>query len=164
MKMNNNWKFIIVVLLVLLLSFAIIQTVDISKVTLFDSMNLFTYFGVLIGFAITVYTFGLSLLDQIKLNINQHKKFEDAKKLELKSKLNNSFVQLKENIWLIFVSIILIAIFSILKLIPNNYIDNVEKYKIPETINMSLFMLTTFAVYDIIKTIFGLTSIKNELE
>lgn len=162
--MNNNWKFIIVVLLVLLLSFAIIQTVDISKVTLFDSMNLFTYFGVLIGFAITVYTFGLSLLDQIKLNINQHKKFEDAKKLELKSKLNNSFVQLKENIWLIFVSIILIAIFSILKLIPNNYIDNVEKYKIPETINMSLFMLTTFAVYDIIKTIFGLTSIKNELE
>jgi multisubunit Na+/H+ antiporter MnhB subunit len=162
--MNNNWKFFFVVWFILLLSFAIIQNVDISKITLFDSMNLFTYFGVLIGFAITVYTFGLSLLDEIKLNIKQHKKFDDAKKLELKSKLNNSFIQLKENIWLIFIAIILIAIFSILKLIPNNYIDNVEKYKIPETVNMSLFILTTFAVYDIIKTIFGLTSIKNELE
>lgn len=164
MKMNKrNIVPILVVLLTIVLSFYLVQKTEVELLSIFESFSLFTYFGVLIGFAITIYTFGLSMIGDIKRNIDNIKEITKEEKKEMFLGLKNGFNQIKQNIWLIFVGIILVVIFSILKNIENPFGWNVEKYQIPETINLTLFILSTIAMYDIMKTMFNLSEINMEL-
>lgn len=165
--MNKNRKRILLSLLVIVLlaivSNIIVRNSNIAKFSMFETSNLFTYFGVLIGFSLTVYTFGLSMVSDIKTKINEHEKLNTKQKDKMLNSLISGFVQIKEDIWLIFYSIILIVVFGFLKEIPNPFGWEVDKFKIPETINLTLFITTTISMWDIMKTLFNLGEINLEL-
>lgn len=154
---------VIIILVTLVASNFIIKYTRIEHMVFFKPSSLFTYFGVLIGFSITIYTFGLSMIGDIKRNIDKDIKFTKKIKEEIFIGLKNGFNQIKEDIWMIFVCIILVIIFSVLKGIPNPFGWEVEKYNIPETVYLTLFILATISMYDIIKTMFNLSDINMEL-
>ena len=53
--------------------------------------------------------------------------------------------------------------FAIAKEIPNPFNWQVEKYKLPDTANLTLFATTTIAMWDIMQTLFNLSEINLEL-
>ncbi len=75
----------------------------------------------------------------------------------------SGFTEIKQDIWLIFYAIILVIIFAIANEIVNPFGWEVEQYKIPETAFLSLFVLSTFAIFDIMRTLFNLSEINLEL-
>lgn len=153
----------LVIIIIGVISNIIIRMTTIASFSMFDTTNLFTYFGVLIGFSLTVYTFGLSMVSDIKSKIEANEKLSDDKKKKISNSLISGFVQIKEDIWLIFYSIIAIVVFAVAKQIPNPFGWDVVKWMFPETINLTLFITTTIAMWDIMKTLFNLGEINLEL-
>lgn len=141
----------------------LVRTTKISSFAIFEPTNLFTYFGVLIGFALTIYTFGLSMISDIKNKIDNHTKLSENKKNEMYSSLVSGFAEIKGDIWLIFYSILFVIFFSIAKEIPNPFGWRIEQYNLPETANLTLFITTTIAMWDIMQTLFNLSEINLEL-
>ncbi len=141
----------------------IVRTTPVSSFSIFDTTNLFTYFGVLIGFALTIYTFGLSMVSDIKSKIDNHEKFTPEQKTKMYSSLVSGFGQIKGDIWLIFYSILIVIGFAIAKEIPNPFDWKVEGWKLPDTANLTLFITTTIAMWDIMQTLFNLAEINLEL-
>ena len=146
-----------------MISNIIIRNSNISNFSIFESTNLFTYFGVLIGFSITIYTFGLSMVSEIKSKIDSKEEITEDKKVLMYNQLISGFQEIKEDIWFIFYSIIVIIFFAIAKEISNPFGWNVMHFKIPETVNMTLFITTTYGMWDIMKTLFNLSEINFEL-
>lgn len=167
MKMNKKNSRILLFTLVIgiigAISNILVVNTNVCTFSIFETSNLFTYFGVLIGFALTIYTFGLSMVNDIKQKIDGHKKLNEAEKLKSYESLVSSFGQIKQDIWLIFYSILIVICFSVAKEVTNPFGWNVEKYKLPETINLTLFVTTTIAMWDIMQTLFNLSEINFEL-
>lgn len=139
------------------------RTTNVCIFALFESTSLFTYFGVLIGFALTIYTFGLSMLDGIKQKVNTHTTLTPQNKIDINAKLVAGFHQIKEDIWFIFYSILFVIMFAVLKEVVNPFGWKVEYLKLPETINLTLFLMTTLAMWDIMKALFNLSEINFSL-
>lgn len=159
-------RYILVFLFIAIISVVsnfIARTTTICSYSLFESSSLFTYFGVLIGFALTIYTFGLSMVDGIKQKVDNHLSLTQTQKTEIYQNLVNGFDQIKSNIWFIFYSILFVIAFSIAKEITNPFGWEIESWKIPETGNLTLFLTTTVAMWDIMKTLFNLSEINFEL-
>lgn len=166
MKNNSNFRKLFNFILVLFIGFIsnyLVRETKISSFEIFKTSNLFTYFGVLIGFALTIYTFGLSMVSDIKSKIDSHKKLSKDKKEQMYLSLISGFGEIKGDIWLIFYSILLIISFSIAKEITNPFGWRVEYLRLPETINLTLFITTTVAMWDIMQTLFNLSEINLEL-
>ena|SRR5690554_173569 len=165
-KRNKIKRYLITILIFIIIGIAshllAIKT-QVAELTIFNSLSLFTYFGVLIGFSLTIYTFGLSMVVDIKKNISLMTELSEENKTILYEKLVSGFTEIKQDIWLIFYSIILVITFAIAKEIVNPFGWQVEQYKIPETAFLSLFVLSTFAIFDIMRTLFNLSEINLEL-
>jgi hypothetical protein len=161
-KTKKNYL-ILIILGSLIISNCLVEKFDFQSLTIFSPASLFTYFGVLIGFSITIYTFGLSLVSNIKDKIITNSKLNQTEKNKIQKNLFTGFTEIKDDIWIIFIALISVIIFSIAKLIENPFDFDVEKYKIPETINLTLFIITSIAMWDIIKTLFNLAEINFEL-
>lgn len=166
MKTNKTKRFLFTTLIVSaigIISNYLVRTTPVSSFAIFETANLFTYFGVLIGFALTIYTFGLSMVSDIKSKIDNHKKLTDEQKKKMYLSLVSGFGEIKGDIWLIFYSILIVIGFAIAKEIPNPFNWQVEKYKLPDTANLTLFITTTIAMWDIMQTLFNLSEINLEL-
>lgn len=146
-----------------LISNCLVRNTSIASFSIFDANNLFTYFGVLIGFALTIYTFGLSMVSDLKSKIDLSKKYDAEKKASLYHKLISGFSEIKSDIWMIFYSIIAVIFFAIASEIPCPISFGVVKFRIPETVNLTLFISTTIAMWDIMQTLFNLAEINLEL-
>lgn len=155
-------SFLIIGIIGIISNFLVRDTI-VSTFSIFDTTNLFTYFGVLIGFALTIYTFGLSMVTDITNKIDANTKFTKDQKSKIYESLIEGFNQIKNDIWLIFYSILIVISFSIAKEITNPFILNVETMKIPETVNLTLFITTTISMWDIMQTLFNLSEINLEL-
>jgi hypothetical protein len=154
---------IIITVIVTIISNVIIKYSDIELLSIFKPVALFTYFGVLIGFSLTIYTFGLSMISDIKNNISTLKNKTKEEKQLMFNGLRSGFSQIKQNIWLIFWAILIVILMAVLRNIINPFGWNIEEYQIPDTINLSLFFLSTISMYDIMKTLFNLSEINMEL-
>lgn len=166
MKTKKNKRILLLLLIVStigVVSNYLVRTTPVSSFAIFDTANLFTYFGVLIGFALTIYTFGLSMVSDIKSKIDTHKKLTEEQKKKMYLSLVSGFGEIKGDIWLIFYSILIVIGFAIAKEIPNPFGWQVEKINLPDTANLTLFVTTTIAMWDIMQTLFNLSEINLEL-
>jgi hypothetical protein len=153
----------LVVLIIGVISNYLVRQTPVASFSIFETTSLFTYFGVLIGFALTIYTFGLSMVYDIKVKIFQHPKFEIETKDIMYENLMSCFAEIKGDIWLIFYSILIVISFAIAKEITNPFGWQVEHWKLPDTVNLTLFITTTIAMWDIMQTLFNLAEINLEL-
>jgi hypothetical protein len=164
MKRNRRILFSTLIIAIIgVISNILVRRTPVASYSIFDTTSLFTYFGVLIGFALTIYTFGLSMVSDIKMKIQSIDKLTPQKKVEMYDKLVSGFKEIKGDIWLIFYSILIVIYFAIVKEITNPFGWDVEKMKIPETASLTLFITTTVAMWDIMRTLFNLSEINLEL-
>jgi hypothetical protein len=161
-KMKYGRKFLtgFLIIIIAIGSNLLVRKTDIGDLKLFETVSLFAYFGVLIGFALTIYTFGLSMVTDIKKELRSNTNFSEEKIEELLIKLANGFAEIKGDIWLIFWSIILILVFSVANIIENPFGWDLKEWEIPQTASVSLFIISTYSMYDIMKTLFNLSEIK----
>lgn len=126
---------------------------------IFETNNLLTYSGVLIGFGLTLYTFGLSILKDIYEIIDKisFKKIEN--KETIIKELKTTFEEIRNDIVVMFFSIVTIFISIILANTVNPFGWAVEFLKIPEILRMSVFIYTTLALADIMKALFDLSKL-----
>jgi NADH:ubiquinone oxidoreductase subunit 6 (subunit J) len=106
-KTKRNILALVIVVAIGAISNFLVRTTPVSKYSVFDTVGLFTYFGVLIGFALTIYTFGLSMVSDISEKIDSSGKMNNEKKFKIHKSLIDGFAEIKEDIWLIFYSIIM---------------------------------------------------------
>lgn len=162
-KNNRNIYSTTIFTIVFIFSNYLIRSSSAAITNIFTTLTVFTYFGVLIGFSLTIYTFGFSMILDIKNKIDRLKNLSNQKKEELFLGLTNGFKHIRDNIWLIFYSILTVIIFGILKEVKNPFGWQIQEIKIPETINLTLFITTTVCMKDIIGTLFNLSEIAIEL-
>lgn len=146
-------------MLTILVTYWLVQNTEIEKYAIFDTPAVFTYFGVLLGFSITVYTFGLSMTENIKKGILTIDTLSKEEKIVLIQKMINGFKEIEDDIWAIFWCIIIVIITSIAKNVVNPFGWNVEKIQIPEICNLTLFIFSTYCMYDIMKSLFNLSQV-----
>ena len=141
----------------LILSLIIILFTDVYKQEFFNLNNNITYLGVLLGFALTLYTFGISTLKDVYDNLDKMI-FKDVKnKAQILCLLKQVFNEIEGDIKIIFYSIIAVFINVTAKETANPFGWDVEKYLIPEYFSILIFSLSTHAIYDIMKSLFKMS-------
>lgn len=157
------------ILVILLASFYSVNNYDISNIKIVDNEFILTYLGIFLGFAITIYTFGVSMLDSIRSNIDLKDDITTAQKARFFKKLLKGFKELKQDIWLMFICFLIVIIFSIGKQIEAlGFLKEIEitdtfSFKIDKGINLSIFILSLWATYDLMKALFNVSEIQFEL-
>jgi hypothetical protein len=166
MKLNNKNRVLINLITIGILywiSNRLVIKTTIEDFSILSSKNLFAYFGVLIGFSLTVYTFGLSMVSDIKSSIEKLDYIDESKKNKMYDSLIMGFKEIKQDIWLIFFALLAVIYFAIAKEVTNPFGWDVERFKIPESSNLTMFFVTTLSMFDIMRTLFNLAEIKLEL-
>lgn len=158
-RIKYRLLFIVIFAIIVFISNLIVNHIDIEELMIFNSTGLLTYFGLLIGFSLTIYTFGMSMIVDIKSNIQKMDKLSNSEKNEMYDELIDGFAQIKENIWIMFFALIIVVFVSFAKNMINPFGWHVEDYLIPETMYLALFILSTLAMMDIMKTLFNLSEI-----
>jgi len=157
------------ILVILLASFYSVNNYDISNIKIVDNEFILTYLGIFLGFAITIYTFGVSMLDSIRSNIDLKDDITTVQKARFFKKLLKGFKELKQDIWLMFICFLIVIIFSIGKQIEAlSFLKEIEitdtfSFKIDKGINLSIFILSLWATYDLMKALFNVSEIQFEL-
>lgn len=144
-------------------SYLLVLNTNISNSKILDSSSLFAYFGVLIGFSLTIYTFGVSIAIDVKEKIDCNKNISKEKGKKIFHKLINCFDEIKSDIWIIFFSTIIVIFFQIAEEIFTPIFPNLKLKRIPEIANLTLFIVTTFLMHDIMKSMFLVSKIRLEL-
>ena len=167
MKILRN---IFQILLILIVAFYI-SLFSKTGVKLFDADILIAYIGILIGFAITIYTFSLSLIPQIKDLMVRDKKITTEKREKYIKGLLVGFQELKEDVKLIsyclYASIVVVMCQGInlnythaIKIQDNGFaltFDLISFFKI------SFFLLATRSFIDLINSLLTMSGIYTEL-
>jgi len=125
-----------------------------------DAEFLFAYFGILLGFAVTLYTFVVSQYQNIKDIIRD---VSDEKKRDQKRALFfNVCEEIKDDLSLIFWLFIVAALFNI---IPQKAISAVYVEHVKDALIFTLFILSLFAIWDLVQVTFKVSDqvgIKND--
>jgi len=166
MKNKNKIKAVIIVLVVVVISWAIVNCVQLSEIKILQEDFLFTYLGVFLGFAITIYTFGISILDSIKSSIEstEDEILPPERKKKFFNALLSGFHELKSNILFITYSFLIVVVLVIIKNV--KYPDNIQillkkldYYCLLETIYLSIFILSILIIFDLLYSMFNLAEI-----
>src|SRR5690606_35653780 len=145
---------VIKILLHIIICLILITYTNVCEQDFFDLNNQVTYLGVLFGFALTLYTFGISTLKDIYSNIDKLTFKDIRKKSRVISMLRDVFAEIQVDIKIIFLGIISVFVNYIAKTTVNPFGWNVEEYNLPCFFSLLIFTLTTHAIYDIMNCLF----------
>lgn len=129
---------------------------------------LIAYLGVLLGFALTLFTFIISMVEKISDKIIKDEIILPEIKVRKQEKLSGMLAEVKDNIAFVFFCLLICCIFSIIENIDlpyisiTNYREFVTKSLIINSSKLTIFILSLYAIYDIMIvsfTISDLTSI-----
>ena len=131
---------------------------DFSK--LGDNAFLFNFFGILLGFALTIFTFIVGLVEKIKDKAEIKFVYDNNKVEKVQKHIDILYSEIKDNIWFTFLSLIIIGIiylFEAKKISLDNPYIVWNKNLFINSIKLSLFALNMYAIYDLIIIAFKLS-------
>ena len=120
------------------------------------------YLGLFLGFTIALLSFAISIIDKVKKDLLSNSD-KDAEKIENQiAKLSSVFTELKEDTMVIFWFFIVVVAIYIFENINIPFIKwpfkgCFSKILFLNHIKFSIFILSLYAIYDILKTIFLLS-------
>lgn len=142
-----------------IISAFLVHFTNVMNDAIFNSNNLLTFTGILLGFGLTLYTFGLSILKDIYDIIDKFNFKHEENKQIIIDELRQTFIEIKSDISIMFLSLISIFVAVILNSIENPLILNVESFRIPEIIKMTVFIYVILCLGDIMKALFDLSNL-----
>jgi hypothetical protein len=163
-------KAIIISLIIFGLSWIIIFCLKLKEIKILQEDFLFTYLGVFLGFALTIYTFGISMLESIKTAIDNADEqiISENKKKKFFNSILSGFNELKDNILFITFSFLSIVVLALLKNIkyPDKlqlFLDKIKPYHLLETIYLSIFLISILIIFDLLYSMFNISEILLEI-
>lgn len=162
----KTFKLICIILVTLSLSYYIVLNDVVSYQYFIETNFLFTFLGVFIGFALTLYTYLTSMFENMK-KIIKTKHSDDTKtrdnKLELLPLLH---IEIKEDIIFLIYSLVLVVVVAVLNK-PLMSIDlcrfDIDISNLINASMLSVFFLSILALIDLVRTSFTISDfiIKN---
>jgi hypothetical protein len=166
MKSRNKLKAIIIILGIVIISWTIVYCLKLTDVKILQEDFLFTYLGVFLGFALTIYTFGISMLETIKTAIENTDEeiLTKVKKKEFFNSIISGFNELKSNILFITFSFLIIVFLTLIKNIkyPDSFqilFDRIKLYYPLETIYLAVFLISILIIFDLLYSMFNIAEI-----
>lgn len=136
--------------------------VDNLKILEFDFVATTT--GVLLGFGITIYTFIMQLMQPIIDNLCKKIADEKERKRNI-GFLNSAQRELKQDLWMIFICLMIVLVVGVfsnsVNLIFNFGVHHI--CYIPQTVYISVYLLSFMALYDLMSSLFTVGEITIEL-
>jgi ABC-type tungstate transport system substrate-binding protein len=161
-KFKNKFRYFVPLAIVFLICDMILYrfNIDIGKIN--DNDFIFIFTGVLLGFALTIFPFIVTLVDKIREK--SEKRFADnaIKKQNVEIRIAQLYSEVKDNIVFIFLSLSIVGFVYILQNIEvKAVLDTLERmfaksiaYK---ALRLSIFLLNIYAIYDLIAVSFKLS-------
>jgi hypothetical protein len=151
-------RLIIYVVFFLIISFLIVRFDLVSYDYFVKTEFLFTFLGVFIGFALTLYTYITSMFEKMQDIIRI--KYKDNP-IELKSRISELpklHTEIKDNIMYLFYVLIIVVVLSVgdKMLLKLNCFWSEFQY-IPKSILLTIFILSILALKDLIVTSFAIS-------
>lgn len=117
---------------------------DISIDKIDDNDFEFQFIGILLGFALTIFQFIVSLVDKVREKKEIEYQSAPEKLILLKSRIDALYKEIKENITFIFISLLIISALYLVQ--SEDPIVNL----IFKSLRSAVFFLNLYAVYDLI--------------
>jgi len=114
-----------------------------------DNEFLFQFIGILLGFAITIFQFIISMVEKIKDNHKIEVNGDGDKVSRFQTKIDRLYKELRENITFVFASLIIISVLFV----PMNLPCRVEK-----AVHVAIFLLNLYAIYDLVVVSFSVSN------
>ncbi|GGG91597.1 hypothetical protein [Pedobacter zeae] len=131
---------------------------DLSKIA--DNDFIFNFLGILLGFSLTIFTFIVSLVEKIKEKGEMKFQNDNNKLKKLQSVIDDLYVEIKDDIYFTFLSLIIIALAYLLETsigdLDLKYFV-INKTGLFNSIRLSVFLLNLYAIYDLIIVSFQLS-------
>lgn len=164
MKRKNKRNFIkfLLTIIILILAIGLNNYLDLRNLILLDLEFLFTYLGVFIGFAITIYTYGISILNSIETQINsiRKKNSSEIKKANFYKSIKSGFEELKNGIIILIYSFLFLIFSTIILEIQICYLTLNHIFpKISLNINLTILILSLVILRDLILSMFSISEI-----
>lgn len=166
MKNKNKIKALIIILIILGFSWAIIYFLKLNNIKIIQEDFLFTYLGVFLGFALTIYTFGISMLESIKSTIEttDEEILTSSKKKEFFTSILAGFYELKSDILFITYSFLIVVLLTLIKNLVlterlKNILEGLNSYYLLESIYLAIFLLSLLIIFDLLYSMFNLAEI-----
>ncbi len=129
-----------------------------------DFEFLFNFLGILLGFALTIFSFIISMIDKIRERLENSEQTTSKTAKQFKENSDSVNSEIKHNIFFIFFSLIAILAVYIsgeFKM-PSYHIYKefyVNKVMFVRSFKLTLFMLNVYAIYDLIILSFRISDI-----
>ena len=113
------------------------------------------YLGVLLGFALTFFTFIISMVEKISEKILKDDAISNNDKIKKQEKLLSILSEVKDNIAFVFFCLLICCTFPIFENIDlplislNNYKEFITKVLIINSLKLTIFSLSLYAIYDL---------------
>lgn len=159
-NLNNSFKGFLWLSLLFLVAAIIASSCKIEGLKLLDFEFVATTVGIILGFGLTIYTFILQLLQPLIERLK--KRFEDEdKKKRTTGLLISSEKELRQDLWLIFFSLVIVLIVGIV----SNSVElrfNFGLHDVcylPQTVYIFVYLICFRAFYDLISSLFAIGEI-----
>ncbi|GBD86691.1 hypothetical protein BMS3Abin03_00612 [bacterium BMS3Abin03] len=163
MKKNKlSTVYILIIFIVLFISSCLlIKYTNINIKVISDNPFLFTYLGIFLGFALTIFTFIVSMVDKIKEAIENDRSKTREQKEDTESNILSFYSEIKDDIFLIFYFFVIVTILSLFENIdiPLIKLDQffLSKTQLIDSIKLGMFILSLYAIYDLTSSAFKIS-------
>ncbi len=164
--MMRAFKLVCIILVTMLVSYFVVISNVVSYQYFIETNFLFTFLGVFIGFALTLYTYLTSMFENMK-KIIRTKHSEDVKTRDEKLKLLPLLhLEIKENIIFLIYALVFVVLVAVLNEAIMS-IDlctlNIEISDIKNASMLTVFILSILSLIDLVQTSFTISDfiIKN---
>ena len=153
---KKYWVLIYIWLIIFLLSFFAIFFDIINPGFFIQPEFLFTFLGVFIGFAITLYTYCATMFDKVNANLEQDFSGDIIK--QKKKILKEIYEEIKDDIVFLFIGLLVVVLVTIIKPFFIELKIKTEWYTyIDDALLFSVFILALFAIKDLISVSFKIS-------
>ncbi|MBK7106646.1 MAG: hypothetical protein IPH62_15335 [Ignavibacteriae bacterium] len=163
MKKNKLSPVYIILLFIWLffISCALVKHTNINIKSISDNSFLFTYLGIFLGFALTIFTFIVSMVDKIKDAIEKDESKTKEQKNIAQINILSFYSEIKDDIFLIFYFFIIVTALSLFENVDIPFINTsnffLSKIQLIVAIKLELFILSLYAIYDLTSSAFKIS-------
>lgn len=163
-KMKAKLKITLFFVLLFMLSLILIKFTKINVGTFVDNSFLFTYLGIFLGFAITIFTFIVSMIEKVRERIEIDPNKTEAEKKIVEDDIIHLYKEIKQNIMLIFYSFLLVIIITLfgsvdIPLIKIPEYLGVSKIDLFFAIKLEILLLSLYSIYDLAISSFTISNL-----
>ena len=151
---------LLIVVIVFTCCFCIIWEYKVDLKDIIGNQFLISYLGVLLGFALTLFTFIIAMVEKISEKLMKDNELTIQEKTTKQIMINSTLEEVKDDIKFVFISLLICCFLAIIESFDIPYIDfsayrdYFTKISVINSLKLTIFLLSFYAIYDIMMVSF----------